>query len=115
MGTQVNVGDHIKIKIQIITCYQVLMITYGPVWSNVRRTPSPPFFLPSTLIFKDSRDLVLKIPMSLPTFWLVLERDFATIPGVCENRDRGSVPRGCENSNCGGAGRLEKQMTFMVS
>jgi hypothetical protein len=54
----------------------------------VRIPPSPPFFLSSTLIFKDSGDLVLKIPMSLPTFWLVLERDFATIPGVCENRDR---------------------------
>ena len=52
------------------------------------RSLSPPFFLTNTLIFKDSGGLVLEIPMSFPTFRLVLERDFETIPGVCENRDR---------------------------
>jgi len=62
MGTQVNVGDHIKIKIQIITCYQVLMITYGPVWSNVRRTLPPP----TTVVYQIVIYSKLIVPTHLP-------------------------------------------------
>ena len=91
MGTQVNVGDHIKIKIQIITCYQVLMITYSPVWSNVRRTTRPP----TILSFCGFRSLAAPCSHNSSPIGRVLQPQKNFIEQKSLNAPVYTPPRGC--------------------